>query len=241
MGKTSLHEILDMLYLDELKEIAYSFGLPQNGSKGQIIQNIIDKVPSHTDLIGLLKADELKAICEKLGIKTGKKDDMVTFVLQAIDGDATAAESVKATAPPEYMEATIDNVIAKIRELTIPKRKVKTEKDAENEIGDCLSEFFRAVMSQYNLGGYLGLKIDLDIDNGKVGIETKLASSLLDKNTSEIFRMIGQGVYYQRKRYGDNFVIAVAGTESDLDYPVIREALSFLSSINIKWVGVQIK
>jgi hypothetical protein len=56
-----------------------------------------------------------------------------------------------------------------------------------------------------------------------------------------LFRVFGQAVYYSKKRYGENFLVAVVGTEYDLDEPVVREAMSFLNSINIKWVGVMMK
>lgn len=239
--KASLYEVLEMLYLDELKDIAYNFNLPQNGTKGQIIKSLIDNVKPWTELIEIMKAEELKVICENLMLKTGKKADMISDLMQIIDGTTTVADSTDAKAVKvEYLEATIDNVLAKLKELTLSQKRVKSEQDAEVEINYYLSEFFKDVMPQYNLGGYLGLKIDLDINDGKVGIEVKFADSFF-KSTSEIFRLIGQGVYYQRKKYGDNFVIAIAGTEEDLDEPVIREALTFLSSINIRWIGIPIK
>lgn len=241
MQKISLNEILDVLYLDELKEIANSFNLPQTGNKNEIIKNLIDKVKPYKDLLEAFKVEELKAICEDLRLPTGKKSDMIFQLTEIIDENLIGTGHIdKKPIKIEYLEPTIDNVLAKLKDLYLSKRKVKTEKDAEEEIGLYLSDFFRDVVSQYNLGGYLGLKIDLDIDNGKVGIEVKYADSFF-KNTSEIFRLIGQGVYYQRKRYADNFVIAIAGAEEDLDDPVVREALSFLDSINIKCIGIPIK
>jgi hypothetical protein len=140
----------------------------------------------------------------------------------------------------ETLEPTFENVYEKLKECTLSRKKIKTEKDAENEIGDYLSVYFKDVMSQYNLGGYLGLKVDIDINDGIFGIEVKLTDSFF-KSTSEIFRLFGQAVYYTKKRYGKNFIVAIAGSPHDLDEPVFREAIAFLNSIDIQYIAIPIK
>lgn len=137
----------------------------------------------------------------------------------------------------------MENVVSNLQHIVLSRRTIKTEKDAEEDISQYLLNYYRDVMNQYSLGGMLGLKIDVDINDGKFGIEIKLADSLLNKpsSSSEIFRMIGQAVYYSKKRYGPNFILAIVGTKDDIDEPVLREAFSFLESINIRIVPVIIE
>lgn len=90
---------------------------------------------------------------------------------------------MKATKQSEYREPTFDNVISTFKGFEIAKKFIKNEKDAEKTILNWLSLYFHDVVPQYNLGGYLGLKIDIDINNGKFGVEVKLAKSFM-KNTS---------------------------------------------------------
>jgi hypothetical protein len=86
------------------------------------------------------------------------------------------------------------------------------------------------------------LKIDIDINNGEFGVEVKLASSLLGKSkTNEIFRMIGQAIYYTKLRYNDKFVLAIVGTSEELEDSKIKEAQLFLESLGITSVGVKME
>jgi hypothetical protein len=87
-------------------------------------------------------------------------------------------------------------------------------------------------------GGYLGLKIDIDLGNGRVGVEVKLAESLL--KAAEAHRLIGQAVYYQKRRYQDNLIVAVVGRSGDLEAPMLKELGSFLESIGVVYVGVPV-
>ena len=50
---------------------------------------------------------------------------------------------------------------------------------------------------------FLALRIDIDINDGQVGIELKLAK---EQNSSSIERLIGEVLYYsKRKSYSFNF------------------------------------
>ena len=105
---------------------------------------------------------------------------------------------------------------------------------------EILSFIFENVASQYNTGGYRETKVDIDIDNGKFGIELKLAKSLIN-NTSEIFRLIGQVIYYRRKLYYyNNFLIAIAGTDKEINFPIMIELFEILKDLNIDFVILRI-
>ena len=52
----------------------------------------------------------------------------------------------------------------------------------------------KRVHSQYSVGGNLGLKVDVDV-NESVGIEIKLAKQI-ESSTANMMRLFGQAVYY---------------------------------------------
>ena len=88
-----------------------------------------------------------------------------------------------------------------------------------------------------NVGGYFNLAIDLDIGNGLVGVEVKHAASLL--KAAEAHRLIGQAGYYQRRRYGENLIVAVVGNQTELGDLGVREVMSFLQDLGISTVGIK--
>jgi hypothetical protein len=99
-------------------------------------------------------------------------------------------------------------------DLVIKKSQYTEEKNVENAIAKQLKEEYEDVHQQYNIGGFLGLKCDLDIGDGEYGIELKLAKNL--KSASNIERLFGQATYY-KQCYGDNFIVLVVGTAKDYD------------------------
>lgn len=199
---------------------------------------------SKGELLDMFRVEELQFICGNLDLQIGKKAVMIDTVAVACDEtrvDVTAGHAL--TDRINLLDPTMENVVNNLQHIVLSRRTIKTEKDAEEDISQYLLNYYRDVMNQYSLGGMLGLKIDVDINDGKFGIEIKLADSLLNKpsSSSEIFRMIGQAVYYSKKRYGPNFILAIVGTKDDIDEPVLREAFSFLESINIRIVPVIIE
>ena len=239
MDRISKGELLDMFRVEELKDLAYSLKLDDKGNKADLIATLI-KVPVR-QIIELATVEELQFICGNLDLPIGKKAAMIGTVAAACDEtrvDITAGHAL--TDRVNLVDPTMENVVDNLRHIVLPRRTIKNEKDAEEDISEHLLNYYRDVMNQYSLGGMLGLKIDVDINDGKFGVEIKLADSLLNKpsSSSEIFRMIGQAVYYSKKRYGPNFVLAIVGTKDDIDEPVLREAFSFLESINIRVVPV---
>lgn len=236
MDRISKGKLLDMFRVEELKDLAYSLKLDDKGNKADLIAALI-KVPVR-QILELATVEELQFICDNLDLPIGKKTAMIDTVAAACDEtrvDITAGHAL--TDRVNLVDPTIENIVNNLRTCVLPLRTIKTEKDAEEAISEYLLNYYRDVMNQYSLGGMLGLKIDVDINDGKFGIEIKLVDSLL-KNSSEIFRMIGQAVYYTKKRYASNFVLAIVGTKDNLDEPVVREAFNFLEGIAIRIVPV---
>jgi hypothetical protein len=88
--------------------------------------------------------------------------------------------------------------------VIVKKSQYTEEKNVENIISKQLNAEFGKVHQQYSIGGFLGLKCDIDLHDGKVGIEVKLAKLL---TTSSIERLFGQSLYYSRRTYKQNLIV----------------------------------
>jgi hypothetical protein len=163
---------------------------------------------------------------------------MVSGLASLLENGATV-QTQGEPVQPTYLPPTKEAVMGHLKQLTIPARKAHVEMDAQDAIWDHLAQAFEDVHPQYNIGGYLGLKIDIDIGNGKVGVEVKLADSLL-KSATEIHRLIGQSIYYQKKRYMGNLIVAVVARMEDLESPILKETYSFLEGFDIACVRIPV-
>ncbi len=239
MEKIPLSKLLEYFSVQELSDALFQANLPQTGTKTQKIERLCSQIQKPLlDLLELFTAEALRIVCDTVGIRSSRKDDMISGLLSLLENGAAIpvqGEPVQ----PTYLLPTKEAVMGHFKQLTVPARKAHEEIDAQYVIGDHLAEVFEDVHPQYNIGGYLGLKIDIDIGNGKVGVEVKLADSLL-KSAAEIQRLIGQSIYYQKKRYLDNLIIAIVGRREDLEDPMLKETYSFLEGFNITCVRVPV-
>lgn len=201
----------------------------------ELIELIVANVKPPSKIIKGFTEEELEIICSVLDLNITKKEQMQKELL-----DFKRAGDIANEIRKERLISFADNVISKLRELVLDKNRINSQEDAVNEIGACLSKYFRNIVFQCNLRSSPGVKIDLDINDGKFGIEVKRADSFL-KNTSELFRVFGQAIYCTRKKYRGNFLVVVVGTENELQECIIREAMSLFGSINIKCLGIVMK
>lgn len=101
-----------------------------------------------------------------------------------------------------------ENVKAVLENLIILKRRLTTEKDFEKFVSDQLIKTFgkEQVHRQFSVGGFLALKTDIDIGNGQVGIELKIADNL---SAADMQRVVGQVLYYKKRFYNDNLILFI--------------------------------
>ncbi len=137
-------------------------------------------------------------------------------------------------AEPEYLPPTKAAVLSVLETIILPRTSSKRGRRHEL-IVEILGPKFAAVADQYSVGGFNGWRIDIDIGNGKVGVEVKLAASL-QTSSAEMQRLVGQAVYYRKKRYDDNLIVGIVGEPDDLKDPVITELRSFLEELGITCV-----
>ncbi|MEM7373913.1 MAG: hypothetical protein AAF587_35150 [Bacteroidota bacterium] len=156
--------------------------------------------------------------------------------LDGIDYSKSDLDEIAKVAEPYDIQINLKTVLLALKHLVIPKRKLSNEADLEKLVNNQLAQVFdkTKVHRQYNIGGFLALKTDLDIGNGQIGIEMKIAEKL---NASEMQRLIGQVVYYQRRIYEDKLVVFIAG-KKPMDAKLI-ELKKFIEELNTAFVYSQ--
>lgn len=230
----TLQELFNSFTSQEIADVLYSLGLTTTGSKAERIQRLITEGSSPTELLESFSAEALRGVCDNLRLPTGRrKAEMVERLCALLDN---SLQTPTVETKPSIRPATKDDTLSVLRNMRVPRRKAREEYDAQGEIQSVLSSHFEDVAFEYNVGGYFGSRIDLDIGNGKVGVEVKLANALFE--AAGAHRLIGQAVYYQRRRYRDNLIVAVVGTEEDLRDPRLRETRSFLADLGISCVAM---
>jgi len=133
---------------------------------------------------------------------------------------------------------TGDEVYEKLENLQVKKAQYTDEKKVEKIIFDQLDILYKdKVHRQYNIQGYLGLKIDIDIADGQVGIELKLANQL---NTTSIERLLGQVLYYSKRNYKENLIVIVVGHEKEYDNR-LKELKNIIEEQKVKFFYLTVK
>jgi hypothetical protein len=142
--------------------------------------------------------------------------DISTGLLDTISGSTNTVSNVIKHVSGKII--TAEQVLTILEELKINQSQYTTEKNVENIIATFLSNFFD-VHRQYNIGGFLGLKIDIDL-NETVGIEIKLAKEL---TATVMERLLGQVAYYSRRKYKKKMIVVVVGTAKEQDNRAVEE------------------
>ena len=93
-----------------------------------------------------------------------------------------------------YGSVDPESVVRSLSRLKITPYQIKSERTVEGLVVDHLKKKYKRVHSQYSVGGNLGLKVDVDV-NESVGIEIKLAKQI-ESSTANMMRLFGQAVYY---------------------------------------------
>lgn len=139
-----------------------------------------------------------------------------TGLLDTISGSANTVSNVIKHVSGQII--TVNQVLGILESIKINLSQYTTEKNIENIIATHLKSDFD-VHRQYNIGGFLGLKIDIDL-NETVGIEIKLAKEL---TATTMERLLGQVVYYSRRKYKQKLIVIVVGTAKEADSRPVEE------------------
>ena len=129
-------------------------------------------------------------------------------------------------------DVSSDGVISTLENIVVKKTQYTSEKNVEKIISNQLEVPYKdQIHQQYGIGGFLHLKIDIDIADGQVGIELKLAKEL---NSTNIERLLGQVLYYSKRKYKTNLIVLIVGTEKEYDQ-TIRELKSIILEQGVKF------
>jgi len=140
---------------------------------------------------------------------------------------------IKGSADPESVKRSLSR-------LKITPYQIKSERTVENLVVEHLKKGFKRVHSQYSVGGNLGLKVDVDI-NESVGIEIKLAKQI-ESSTANMMRLFGQAVYYSRRKYGkENMLVLIVGNEKYKNSERFKELFKYLEAEEISYYYLKTK
>lgn len=144
----------------------------------------------------------------------------------------------------QQSDISLEDVVTTLRErITLPSsvlresqytRPTKEEK-VQNSLFGQLKEIYAQsnVNTEFSVGGHWGMKSDIDLFHGKIGIELKVAEQL--KTASNVERLVGQVVYYMKKQYGNNFIVLVAGKPKEYDASM-QELEEIINNLGAKFI-----
>ena len=109
------------------------------------------------------------------------------------------------------------------------------EKRVQKNLFGQLNEIYGQsnVNTEFSVGGHWGMKSDIDLFHGKIGIELKVAEQL--KSASNVERLVGQVVYYMKKQYGNNFIVLVVGKPKEYDASM-QELEEIINNLGAKFI-----
>ena len=133
-----------------------------------------------------------------------------------------------------------DSVFETLEKCKIKKVDYTNEDNIQKVVSDYLDKHFpNKIHREYSVGGFLGLKIDIDINDGKVGVEIKILKSL---NSSQYERLLGQAIYYKKRKYDENLIILIVGTNSEYKENVqkIKELSDIIEDLDVKFLYLNV-
>lgn len=231
----SVHELLEHFTSDQLADALARADERTSGTKDDRADRLVliaqRKSWSLVALLDHFDAEALRGVCAALGHRAARKADMTAWL------GALIGESVPRPSSPDLAAATVEDVRKLLAALALTDFTVRDERDAAADIGEHLRRTFRDIHEQFHVGGYFGHTIDFDLGDGSVGLEIKLASSVLG-GSSEAYRLLGQCLYYDRRRYRGCLVVAIVGSPSQRASAPFAELESILSSQGVSVVFV---
>lgn len=241
--KTIINKYLDLVEKPSVNEDEISVLI--NTIKNLYINRILtenDIYRQKIELIGVRLTKDLEALKRKRTSKEIKielsKDiyDIFKSDLEGVDYSKTELIDLDKFDNEKSVTINLENVISVIENLVVLKRRLTSEADLERFIATQLAYVFgkEKVSTQYSVGGFLALKTDIDIGNGQVGIELKIADNL---SATDMQRLIGQMIYYRKRFYNNNLLVFIAGRNSISSH--FKELKDFIEELGVKVIYCQ--
>ena len=131
---------------------------------------------------------------------------------------------------------TLVEVVRILQAAPLRRAHLANEATVRRVLTTALRAAFVNVGHEYFVGGYWGMRADIDIGNGHIGVEVKLADTL--QSAANVQRLFGQAVYYSRRCYADQLIVLVAGTTAASRRPEMQEVAAFLKSLGVTYVCI---
>lgn len=211
--------IFSKLNKDELIYLSKVLGLSKiPNRKEEIVVIICELVNDNniTDLLNNLSKNTLININLKINLSYSNKNkvDLINQIVNYYNNDNIDKISNNYNLGSEINFNKLIKVVDKIPFFIDAIQKGVNETFLRDTIIRELNKTIGNAHREYKLGGYFDLRIDIDILDGKFGIEIKKWESLETNN--EFARAIGQAYIYSKQRYtNNNFVFIVFGLEED--------------------------
>lgn len=90
------------------------------------------------------------------------------------------------------------------------------------------------ITTEYAVGGHWKMAIDVDMFNGTYGIELKVTEQLIN-SAANVERLLGQVVYYNKRRYNGNMIVMVVGKSSEYN-SAIKELGELICGLGVHFV-----
>lgn len=148
--------------------------------------------------------------------------------LGGVDYGKTALSDLDKLDNDKEIPISSETIQTALENFVVPRRRLTTEADFEKFVTGQLANIFgkERIHRQYSVGGFLALKTDIDVGNGQVGIELKIADNL---SAIDMQRLIGQVVYYKRRFYNNNLLLFIV-SKSTIS-PTIKELKDFIEEL----------
>lgn len=162
----------------------------------------------------------------------------IVFLNQGDGGSAVPPPKSRINNLIQDKDVTVDSVLANMSGLKLGKKGSFSEKDVHDELEEYLKKIFYSVTREHAIEGKNIKRIDFDIGNGKVGIEIKLADSILKEGEND--RLIGQIHKYATRKYtANNLIIALAGYSHHERNTIVHELIGDIERAGCHFVFIK--
>lgn len=241
--KTIINKYLDLVdkssttesEISELVETIKSLYASRTLTESDIFRQKIEFIG--TRLVSDLETVKRKRTSKEIKLELSKDVyDILKSDLEGVDYSKSDLVDLDKIENEKAITISLENVISVLENLIVLKRRLGAESDFEKFTADQLMYIFgkEKVARQYSVGGFLALKTDIDVGNGQVGIELKIADHL---SATDMQRLIGQVLYYKKRFYNNNLLVFLASRSSISSH--IKELKDFVEELGVKVIYCQ--
>ena len=228
MGRLSLGDLLTFIPSNEVARTFSRAGLSGAARKTRRIELLraacAQSGLSAGQVLEFFSAESLRRVATRFGIRAATKESYIAGLVAALTEPFPP--------PPQSVARSIESIRDFVVSLAGSYRNSASEADAELYLASALSDQFAKVRTQAPVPDHFGHRIDIDIQDGQFGLEVKWAGAVIE-SPSEAYRLLGQALYYDRRRYAGRLLVVIVGPEKMQQHPVIAEVSDLLDVLGV--------